>query len=255
MLPSAHTNPLAAQRLRRHDGLTQIAIVLGGLGVYELSRLAIEPNWSAAIANARRIVDLERVLALGWERQLQDWFLAVPDLVRALNVFYFFGHFVLTGAFFLWLYFRHRAGFNTFRNGFLAATAISLIVHWLFPTAPPRAAGVGLMDTLHVLSGIDIGSPTTSALSNPVAAVPSLHAGFAAGVGAGMILFARFRVVRALGVVYPGLVVLTIIVTGNHFVFDAIAGLLVMAVGFAAASSLRRASARRRNLAAVVHAA
>ena len=81
-------------------------------------------------------------------------------------------------------------GFRSFRDGFLAATAIALVIHWLYPTAPPRLAGVGIEDTLLVLSGIDIGSPTSSALSNPVAAVPSLHAAYALGVGIGLIRYA-----------------------------------------------------------------
>ena len=63
-------------------------------------------------------------------------------------------------------------GFSRFRNGFLAATFIALVIHWRFPTAPPRLADVGLEDTLRSLSNIDIGSPTSSSFSNPVAAVP-----------------------------------------------------------------------------------
>ena len=78
-----------------------------------------------------------------------------------MNVFYFVGHFVLTGVFFLWLYHRSRDGFRLFRDGFLVATALAVVIHWLFPTAPPRLAGVGLEDTLLVLSGIDIGSPSS----------------------------------------------------------------------------------------------
>ena len=65
-------------------------------------------------------------------------------------------------------------------NGSSHATAIALVIHWLFPTAPPRLAGVGLADTLLMFSGIDIGSPHSSAFSNPVAAVPRLHAGLCA---------------------------------------------------------------------------
>ena len=42
------------------------------------------------------------------------------------------------------------------------------------------------------------------------------------------------------GVVYPLLVILTILVTGNHFLFDAVAGLLVMAVGFGLAALVSR---------------
>ena len=34
------------------------------------------------------------------------------------------------------------------------------------------------------------------------------------------------------GALYPPLVVLTIVVTGNHFLLDAIAGMLVLAAGF-----------------------
>ena len=164
----------------------------------------------------------------------------MPDLISALNVFYFVGHFLLTGIFFLWLYHRSREGFRSFRDGFLAATALALVIHWLYPTAPPRLAGVGLEDTLLMFSGIDIGSPTSSALSNPVAAVPSLHAAYALGVGIGMIRYGRSHLARLAGAVYPPLVVLTIVVTGNHFLLDAVAGMLVLGAGFLVVRSLRR---------------
>ena len=41
------------------------------------------------------------------------------------------------------------------------------------------------------------------------------------------------------GVLYPAAVLLTIVVTGNHYIFDAVAGALVMAVGFAATAPFR----------------
>lgn len=200
----------------------------------------MEPNWAQAFANANRIVSVEQVLGLAWEQSLQRAFLALPDLVAALNLFYFVGHFLFTGIFFVWLYRRSRDGFRRFRDGFLAATALAVVIHWLYPTAPPRLAGVGLEDTLLLLSGIDIGSPTSSALSNPVAAVPSLHAAYALGVGIGLIRFARSHIVRLAGAVYPPLVVLTVVVTGNHFLLDAVAGMIVLAAGFGLAHRLRR---------------
>lgn len=224
----------------RRDGVRQIGVVLAALGVYELARVLIEPNWAAAIANARRIRELEQTLLLGWEQPVQAFFIStLPDVVRAMNVFYFLGHFVLTGLFFLWLYRRSPAGFRWFRDGFLVATAISVVVHWAFPTAPPRIAVSSIVDTLWFFNGIDIGSPTSDALSNPVAAVPSLHAGYAVGVGAGLVLYAGARWLRWLGAVYPFAVVLTIIVTGNHFVLDALAGIAVMGAGFLVAGRLR----------------
>ena len=232
---------------RRRYGLTQIAVVLMAVGVYELARLAMTPNWAQATANARRIVDLENWLSLSWEPHLQEAFLDnVPRVVEGLNVFYFVGHFLFTAIFFTWLYRRSRDGFTMFRDGFLVATAISIFVHWLYPTAPPRLADGAIVDTLQLMSGIDIGSPATgSGLSNPVAAVPSLHAGYAIGVGIGVFLFTRHWLVRALALSYPALVVLTIIVTGNHFIFDAIAGVAVMGIGFWLAAQARTRLARR----------
>jgi hypothetical protein len=223
----------------RRDGLAQLAVVLGAVTAYEAARLAMEPNWAQAFANARRIVSLEQVLGLAWEQSLQRAFLAMPDVVTALNIFYFVGHFLFTGIFFFWLYHRSREGFRSFRDGFLVATAISVLIHWLYPTAPPRLAEAGIEDTLRVLSGIDIGSPTSSALSNPVAAVPSLHAAYALGVGIGLLRYARSPLLRLGGAIYPPLVILTIVVTGNHFVLDAIAGVAVLGLGFALASWAR----------------
>jgi hypothetical protein len=219
----------------RHYGLTQVTIVLAAVESYELLRRAMRPNWPLALRHAREIVSWEQVAHLHWEEPLQQMFLRVPDIVWALNLFYLVGHFVVTGAFFCWLYRRSRPGFLLFRNGFLAATAIALLVHWSFPTAPPRLAGVGLEDTLQRLSGIDVGSRASAAFSNPVAAVPSLHAAWALGIGIALVLYARSRWWKLAGLLYPAAVALTIVVTGNHFVFDALAGMAVMTAGLAGA--------------------
>jgi hypothetical protein len=232
--------------LARRDGVAQLAVVLGAFAAYEAARLAMTPNWSQAFANARRIEGWESALGFAWEQSLQRAFLAMPDLVHFQNVFYFVGHFVFTGVFFFWLYHRVRPGFRLFRNGYLVATAVSVLIHWRFPTAPPRLAMSELQDTLLVLSGIDIGSPTSSALSNPVAAVPSLHAAYAVGVGIGVLLYARAPLLRLAGAVYPPLVLLTIVVTGNHFILDAVAGIAVLAAGFAVAALFRRRESDER---------
>jgi len=219
-----------------HYGLTQIAVVLAAVETYELARKVMTPDWPVAVRHAHDVVSAERFAHVNWEASLQNAFLRAPDLVRGMNLFYFVGHFVLTGVFFVWLYHRSKPGYRTFRNGFLIATAIALIVHWRFPTAPPRLAGIGLVDTLRQLSDIDIGSPSSSSFSNPVAAVPSLHAGFALGVGIGLFLYARSLFWKVIGVIYPIAVVLTTIVTGNHFILDAISGMLVLGMGFAVAA-------------------
>jgi len=220
--------------VKRRDGLRQILIVLCAFSAYEAARMMIHPNWPVAMANAKRVDNLESALNFAWEQSLQRAFLGVPELVEAMNLFYFVGHFVLTAVFFVWLYHSSRDGYRSFRNGFLAATGIAVLIHWQFPTAPPRLLdGLGVEDTLEAIWNVDIGSPHASAFSNPVAAVPSLHVGWAVGVGVGLVRYARQR---WLGVLYPLAVVLTIVVTGNHFIFDALAGAAVLAAGFLVAN-------------------
>ncbi len=225
--------------LAGRDGLAQICVVLAALGAYEGARLLMTPNWQVAFENARSVVSFEQVVGLAWEDSLQRLFLGVPDLVEVMNVFYFVGHFVLTGVFFFWLYHRSRPAFRLFRDSFLVATALAVVIHWRFPTAPPRLADLGIKDTIDLYSGVNIGKPHHERFSNPVAAVPSLHAGWALAVGTGLVLYARSYFLKVVGVLYPSAVMLTIVVTGNHFIFDAVAGALVMAVGFAATAPFR----------------
>ena len=229
----------ARRLLFRLDPLVQIALVIGLAETYRLLRRLIPTDWPLAISNAQQVLRLEEVAHFAWEKGIQDWFLQFPELVRAMNWFYLSSHFVVTGAFFVWLYWRNREGFAIFRDGFLLATAIALVIHWRYPTAPPRLANMGVRDTIDLYSHLNIGRPHNERFSNPVAAVPSLHAGWAMALGVGLVLYARNFLARAVGVLYPLAVLLTIVVTGNHFIFDAVAGALVMAVGFAATAPFR----------------
>ena len=150
-----------------------------------------------------------------------------------LDVFYLVGNFPLTGVFFVWLYRRSRGRLRPVPERVPRwRRRLAFVVEWRFPTAPPRVAGVGVEDTLRRYPGVDIGSPGSGGLTDPVAAMPSLHAGWALGVGLGLLLYARTPVWKAVGVVYPLVVVVTTIVTGNHFLLDAAAGMAVFGVGF-----------------------
>jgi PAP2 superfamily len=225
----------------RHYGWSQVAVVLGAVACYESIRLALPPDWSLAVAHARSVYAWERRMHIAWEAPLQRAFLGMPDLVRGMNVFYLAGNFVLTGGFFVWLYRRSEPGFRLYRNAFLIATAVSLLIEWRFPTAPPRLAGVGIEDTLRTLSGIDIGSSGSGGLTDPVAAVPSLHAGWALGVGAGVLWYSRSPLAKVAGFLYPPAVALSVVVTGNHFFFDAFTGMALLAASLGIASAIDRA--------------
>jgi hypothetical protein len=229
----------ARRLVLRLDPVLQIGFVIALAEAYRLLRRLIPTDWPQAIANAQHVERLEQVTHFAWEQGIQQWFLQFPTLVQGMNWFYLSSHFLVTGAFFVWLYWRDREGFSIFRDGFLLATAIALVIHWRYPTAPPRLADMGIKDTVDLYSGVNIGKPHHERFSNPVAAVPSLHAGWALALGVGLVVYARHYALRVVGVLYPSAVMLTIVVTGNHFIFDAVAGALVMAVGFAATAPFR----------------
>jgi hypothetical protein len=63
-----------------------------------------------------------------------------------------------------------------------------------------------------------------------------------------LVAVARRRWVRVLGAIYPAVMLLVIVATGNHFFFDAAAGALTIGAGYLIATwidSARRESRRR----------
>ena len=192
----------------------EIGLVLSAVAAYELARRAIHPSWPVAAQHANELIGLERRLGLAWEASLQR---ALLPVMPAFEAVYLVAQFGITALFFVWLYHARPDAYARFRNAFLVATALALFIAWRYPVAPPRL--VGLRDVLHL---------SVARVTDPLAAMPSLHAGWAVGVGAG-----AWPRSRALAVVYPALVVLATIATGNHFVLDAVAGASLMAFGFA----------------------
>lgn len=121
----------------------------------------------------------------------------------------------------------------------------------LFPVAPPRLAGgrEGFVDTLSRVSDVDLHGGVLSGWFNPYAAVPSMHFGYAALIGVVTAALVRPLWLRGLALAYPALVFLTIVGTANHYVIDAIAGALAMALGGAAVALAPRAQISNCSLA------
>jgi hypothetical protein len=109
---------------------------------------------------------------------------------------------------------------------------IAVPIYALFPVAPPRLAGIGIIDTISDKSETSLNSHVATSFYNPFAAVPSLHVGFAFAVGIALAVAARRWWSRTLALLWGPTVALAVVATGNHFLFDIAAGLLVAAAGF-----------------------
>jgi membrane-associated phospholipid phosphatase len=102
-----------------------------------------------------------------------------------------------------------------------------------FPVAPPRLAGLGIADTVSEQATVQLTGRSTI-FYNQLAAVPSLHVGFAVAVGVAVAYALRPRWAKALALLWGPVVSLSVVATGNHYVFDIAAGLVVTALGFLA---------------------
>jgi hypothetical protein len=161
----------------------------------------------------------------------------VPELLALFGAAYLTLHLSVTAAFLLWLHRRRPAVFMRVRTTLMIASALALVGFVLYPTAPPRNAGLGSADTIS--SGhLDMNKGLISSLYDPFAAVPSMHAGYPLVVSVALVRCSRSRPARLAGVLYPLLVLLVTVATGNHFFFDAATGALVAAAAYILASGV-----------------
>lgn len=240
--PATDVRPRADRRLaaaiRRpfasHPWTFEVAIFALALLIYQASRALVIGDPSTAFENAAGIIDWEKSSGLFVETSIQQWILNHVQLAEALNYFYMYAHWTVTPLFFIWLYKRRARVYPYVRNAFLATNAIALVVYMVYPVAPPRLAGAreGFVDTLHNISDIDLHGGVFSGWFNPHAAVPSMHFGYALMIGMVGVVLMRHWPLRLLAVAYPVAVFITITGTANHYVLDAVAGGLVVALGF-----------------------
>ena len=132
----------------------------------------------------------------------------------------------------LLIYHLDRSVYLTLRRTLVGAWLIAVPIYALFPTAPPRLAHLGIADTVSAGTAVQLTSRTTTLFFNPFAAVPSLHVGFAFAIAIGLAAVARGLLLRLVALAWGPVILLTVVVTGNHFVLDAAVGLAVTGIAF-----------------------
>jgi hypothetical protein len=224
--------PLSRTASSPHRGSIEVATLIALYAIYEVVRGSGHATVAVAREHTHWVVDLERSLHVFGERAVQHAVDTLPGVPTLLGVAYIVLHFVGTTAFLVWVYRSHRERFPLVRNTIIVATGMALVLYVLFPVAPPRLAHLGFADTVSHDAKVNLSSSLLSGLYNPFAAVPSLHFGYALLVGVTVATLARRRSVRIVGAVYPAVMLLVIVATGNHFFFDAAAGGLAIGAGY-----------------------
>jgi hypothetical protein len=210
------------------DALVQLSLFVAADILYETVRGVAESNAAGAFSNARTIVDFEQSTGLFFEQGLQAWAMGQRVLIDMANFMYVNSHFVMTTGALVWLYLRHNDRFYFVRNMFMVAMGLALVGYILMPTAPPRFfPELGFVDTIAYYVNVKHDSGLVALFFNPYAAVPSMHVAFALLIAVPAMLVVRHRIVKVLWGLYPLVVTFVVLVTGNHWFMDAVAGAFV----------------------------
>jgi hypothetical protein len=200
------------------------------------------------IQNARSVVSFESAHGFWFEPAWQMFFLQTRhffaltvtwiEIAHAMNVIYVLGHVFITLGFAAWVYFYRRRYFVLLRNVIILTNVFALVIYENFPVAPPRLTS-GLIFDHHLFTFQDTVFGVLSSGGrmvgtqvgyNEFSAMPSVHVAWSLVVGAAVIWLARPLAVRILGAVYPAIMLIAVVVTGNHFLMDAVGAVLVVAL-------------------------
>lgn len=208
--------------------LFEILICGSLLMIYRAIRMINKTDLRTAFVNAREIVRFEEWLGLPFEDNLQGFLLNHPTLIKLLNHYYIWFHFPMAIGLLLWLYLRHHERYTPIRNLMAFVTFAALVIHLVFPLAPPRMM-TGFVDTMREFGPSIYPANAVDGAANQIAAMPSLHFGWAMIEAMAVVSVLKSRW-RWLIVIHPVLMTLSIIATANHWWIDAVAaGMIVLA--------------------------
>jgi hypothetical protein len=226
-------------RARMQFGVFLLAYLL-----YSVARYITIGDLPVAQANADWIMKLEHHLGVASEASVQGT-LTGTWILWILNHLYLAAQLVVLPGSLIFLFRRSRPLYYKLRNTILATWVISIPVYAAFPVAPPRLAESGIVDTITSQTGFSLDSSLTTSFYNELAAVPSLHVGFAVVIGIALAAAVRNRIAKVLWLMWGPVIGLAVVATGNHYVFDIAAGVVAAGLGYALGSAAMRVKVRR----------
>jgi len=224
--------PLAPRLWAWRGHLGELGLYLGAYLVYLLSRGLVFPDPQVALDHAHQLMALELALGIFLEPGGQAWAIAhAPPLVILLNWVYIVTYWPVILGLALVLYRFRRRAYYYYRSVICINLALALLIFVLFPLAPPLMIPSHFVDTIQVYGPAFYGSEAMTPFYNRTAALPSLH--FSWSLILGVLFYRSFKGwFKVLGLLYPALTFFAVIITGNHYILDAVAGGALAGVAF-----------------------
>lgn len=221
----------------------QLGIFLLAYLLYSAARFVTIGDLGVAQANAGWIMDLQHDLGVNVEASVQQALTGTWAL-WTLNHLYLAAQLVVLPGSLIFLYRRRHPMYERLRNTILATWVLSIPIYAAFPVAPPRLADSGLVDTITAQTGLALDSSLTTSFYNELAAVPSLHVGFAVAIGMAVAAAVRHPALKFASLLWGPVIALAVVATGNHYVFDIAAGVVAAGLGYLLGAAVARMAPR-----------
>ena len=223
--------------LRRLPGLRGVVVELAVVGVALaanlLARLLTLDDLDVAVSHAHSLLALQQHLGLDWEHAAQAGIGGLPWLATLASWFYVWGYLPVLALALVVLFVRRPADYAFLRNALLAGGIAGLPVYVLWPLAPPRLTDLGYADTIAPTVIDGLARPV--GVANEIGAMPSFHVGYLVVVSVVVWRLTASTPVRVWCVLHPLVMCWVVLATGNHWVLDLPAGVLLAVVGLGVA--------------------
>lgn len=204
----------------------EAALVLGLYAAWQYIGALSLGGLEQADAAGLWLADLEAMLGWPSEAGIQQMALGNDQLVYLADVYYTSLHIPVFVVTLLWVLLFRRESWAFARTTVVILTGMCLALQFI-PVAPPRLLPVlGIVDTAKE-NGRSVYALVAGA--NEYAAMPSVHIAWAAAVALIVIVAARSPW-RWVVLLYPFVTLWVVVVTGNHFIIDGVASVLLLGV-------------------------
>jgi hypothetical protein len=205
-------------------------LVLVAFLLFGYDRIASVANAqeNAAMRHGWALLRLEHLAHVAVELPLNGLVAGHRLLSQGMALYYDFAHGIVTFGVLASLYVFRAQLYRPARNALMLMNGVALVVFLLLPVAPPRLlSGGGFIDIVvdsHTFGSWEAGNSALSDHVDRFASVPSLHVAWSVWVLRSVMASSSSRMLRALASGHLVLTAVLVVVTGNHYVVDVLAG-------------------------------
>ena len=223
-----------AAQVKRPWIIGEVLVVLALLRVYDLIRAHAEVRARVAMTNGWDLLNAERWLHINLEHSVNRWTSMHHLVSLAASYWYQFFHITVTLVVLLWCYWRWPGSYRRARNALILTNVFGLAFFVLYPAAPPRfLPGAGFVDAVaNAGFGASHGGPVTA---DQYGAFPSLHLAWAVWTAVVAHRLTKNKWLSRLWLCYPLITASVVVATGNHYVLDVLAGIVIALISLAIA--------------------